>query len=165
MTDTWTFTWVAGPDTGGSTVLGCGQHIVGRAPGAAVRCDDGALEPHHVLIEISGGGATLRQLTGRVPVRVDGEAVIDSLTISGPARLEIGHSVLTACPGGLTAPGQATDRGNITATVTGSVVVRRSEGRADLGSRRGCGHPPSDPSVARAVAVCFRLSSPWPARA
>ncbi len=39
--------------------------MVGRAAGAAVRCDDGALEPHHVLIEVGPAGVTLRQLTGR----------------------------------------------------------------------------------------------------
>ena len=42
-------------------------------PGTAARCDDAALEPHHMLIEISPMGAELRQLTGRVPVRVDDE--------------------------------------------------------------------------------------------
>ncbi len=142
MTDTWTFTWVAGPDTGGSSVLGCGRHIVGRASGAAVRCDDGALEPHHVLIEISSGRATLHQLTGRIPVRVGGEAMIDTSTITTPARLEIGHSVLTACPGDLTAPGQAANRLNITATLTGSVVVRRP--RAAQVWTPGAATPPAE---------------------
>ena len=69
MADLWTLTWVAGPDAGGTVVLGNGAHIVGRAQGAAVRCDDPALEPHHLLIEITAEGASLRQLTGRLPVR------------------------------------------------------------------------------------------------
>ena len=90
-----------------------------------MRCDDRAVEPHHLLIEISTRGAMLRQLTGRIPVRVDGEALTGSSTIAATTRLEIGHSVLTAHPGDLTAPGQQTDRGNITATANGSVVVRR----------------------------------------
>ena len=37
-------------------MLGHGTHIVGRAPGAAARCDDAAIEPHHLLIEISADG-------------------------------------------------------------------------------------------------------------
>src|SRR3954470_23486829 len=72
MTDHWILTWLAGPDAGGATDLGYGSHIIGRAAGAAMRCDDPALEPHHLLIEISDEGAVLRQLTGRVPARVDG---------------------------------------------------------------------------------------------
>ncbi len=129
-TDSWTLVWVAGPDAGGMVVLGCGTHVVGRAPGAALRCDDGALEPHHLLIEISPDGATMRQLTGRVPVRVDGEAIADSRLIVAEAQLEIGHSILTARRRDLTAPGQGPDRAsigesaNITATLKGSVVVR-----------------------------------------
>ena len=125
MTESWTITWMAGPDAGGVTVLGPGQHLIGRAAGAAVRCDDCALEPHHLLIEISTSGATLRQLTGRVPVRVDGEPLTGSLAIATATQLEIGHSVLIAVPAHLTAPGQPVDRGNITATAVGSVVVRR----------------------------------------
>ncbi len=135
-------TWLAGPDTGGATVLGHGQHLVGRAFGAAVRCDDDALEPHHVLIEISTGGATLRQLTGRVPVRVQGEALTGSLTVTAAARLEIGHSVLTATPGDLTAPGQAADRGNITTTATGSIVMRRPRAARIWTPDAAC--PPAD---------------------
>ncbi|MDP9465506.1 MAG: FtsK/SpoIIIE domain-containing protein [Actinomycetota bacterium] len=130
MADAWTLIWVAGPDTGAMVVLGCGAHIVGRAPGAAVRCDDGALEPHHMLIEISAEGATVRQLTGRIPVRVDGEPIANPKAIVAEARMEIGHSILRVHRGDLTAPGQGADRANnrdpanITVTHRGSVVVR-----------------------------------------
>jgi S-DNA-T family DNA segregation ATPase FtsK/SpoIIIE len=124
MTDHWTFTWDAGPDAGGMIVVPYGSHIVGRAPGAAVQCDDAALEPHHLLIEISPDGVLLRQLTGRVPVHVNGEPLVGSVSIVAAARLEIGHSRLTACPGDLTAPGHGPDAANITATPTGGVVVR-----------------------------------------
>jgi DNA segregation ATPase FtsK/SpoIIIE, S-DNA-T family len=124
MTEHWTFTWEAGPDAGGVTVLTGGSHIVGRAASAAVRCDDAALEPHHMLIEISTDGTQVRQLTGRVPVHLNGEPMIDSVSIVAMARLEIGHSVLSACPGDLTAPGHGRDPANITVRPDGGVVVR-----------------------------------------
>jgi DNA segregation ATPase FtsK/SpoIIIE, S-DNA-T family len=124
MTDVWTLTWEAGPDAGGIAVLGSGAHIVGRAQGAGVRCDDAALLPHHLLIEISTDGATVRQLTGRVPARIDGEALADSIVIVADARVEVGHSILTVCRREITAPGQDVDRANINVTVHGNVVVR-----------------------------------------
>jgi S-DNA-T family DNA segregation ATPase FtsK/SpoIIIE len=124
MTDMWTLSWIAGPDAGGTTVLGHGSHVVGRAPGAAVRCDDSAVEPHHLLIEISAAGATVRQLTGRVPARVDGEPLAGALTIDTSTRLEVGHSVATMCWGDLTAPAQHSDVANISVTPTGEIVIR-----------------------------------------
>ena len=130
MTAVWTLTWIAGPDAGGTVVLGKGAHVVGRAQGAAARCDDPALEPHHLLIEITAGGGSLRQLTGRVPVRVDGQAITGSIEIATTARVELGHSLLVVCPGDLTAAGQTEDPANITVTAAGSVVVRRPRAAA-----------------------------------
>lgn len=124
MTDVWTLTWVAGPDAGGTAVLGPGTHIVGRAQGLAARCDDAALEPHHMLIEISSTGAEVRQLTGRVPVRADGEPLTDCVLIVAATRFEVGHSVLDMRPGNLTAPDQGGNAANITATAARSVLVR-----------------------------------------
>jgi DNA segregation ATPase FtsK/SpoIIIE, S-DNA-T family len=125
MTQDWTFTWDAGPDAGGMAVLGCGSHIVGRAAGAAVHCDDAALEPHHLLVEISAVGLALRQLTGRVPVRIEGVAMTGSVSVAVGARLEIGSSVLSVRLGDPTAPGQGADPANIAVSPIGSVVVRR----------------------------------------
>ncbi len=124
MTHDWTLTWEAGPDAGGTAVVGCGTHLVGRAAGAAVRCDDTALEPHHLLIEVTADGVQLRQLSGRVPVRVDGEALPGSACIVTTGRLEIGNSVLSVARGDLTAPGSGADPANVVATPAGSVVVR-----------------------------------------
>ena len=124
MNELWSFTWDAGPDAGGTTVLAHGTHIIGRAPGAAVRCDDPALEPHQVHAEISAEGLVLRQLTGRVPVHVDGRAVVDSVMVVAGARVEIGHSVLTAGRRDLTGAGHSVDSANIVVTPSGSVVVR-----------------------------------------
>ena len=125
MTDVWTFTWETGPDAGGEAVLGPGQHIAGKAPGVAVRCDDTALEPHHLLIDIAEDRLELRQMTGRIPVRVDGATIAGSIEIGAAARIEIGHSVLAVQRGDLTAPGHSLDPVNITVTAQGSVVVRR----------------------------------------
>src|SRR4249920_3143073 len=52
MNELWSFTWEAGPDAGGTTVLAHGSHIIGRASGASVHCDDASIEPHQVLAEI-----------------------------------------------------------------------------------------------------------------
>src|SRR3954447_14868655 len=125
MTDHWMLTWEAGPDAGGSTTLGHGTHIIGRAAGAAMRCDDLALEPHHLQLEISNAGAVLRQLTGRVPARVDGEPLGESLIVESVARVEVGCSVLQLARGDLTRAGQTPVPANITLTATGSVVMRR----------------------------------------
>ena len=124
MTDVWTLSWIAGPDAGGSTVLGHGSHVVGRAPGAAVRCDDCAVEPHHLLVEISAAGASVRQLTGRVPARVDGEPLSGARAIDTSVRLEIGHSILAMCRGDLTAPAQHADVANISVAPAGEIVIR-----------------------------------------
>ena len=124
MTRDWTLTWEAGPDAGGTAVVGHGTHVVGRAGGAAMQCDDAALEPHHLLIEASGDGVVLRQLSGRVPVRIDGEAISESARIVTTARLEIGNSVLSVTRGDLTAPGSDMDPAHITVTPAGGVVVR-----------------------------------------
>ena len=131
MTDHWTFTWEAGPDAGGTTTVGYGSHIVGRAPEAAVRCDDPSLEAHHLEIEISAAGALVRQLTGRFPVRVDEEPVYHALMVESSARAEIGHSVLTMTRGDLTAPGQTAIPANITESPTGWVVMRRPRAAAE----------------------------------
>jgi hypothetical protein len=45
----------------------------------------------------------------REPVRVDGHPIVGPLTLSASARVEIGYSVLTVCPGDLTAAGRGVD--------------------------------------------------------
>ena len=165
MNELWSFTWVAGPDAGGTTVLAHGTHIIGRAPGAAVQCDDPALEPHHLLAEITPDGAraapTHRARSGSRRRR----AVGDSVMIVAAARLEIGHSMLTVCRRDLTAPGHEPDPANITVTSVGSVRRARPAGGDRLGTRcvdaaeATCG-PQATPAVA-----CFPRSWRWPAPA
>lgn len=48
--------WVAGPDAGAAVLLPVGRHLVGRAPGCAVRCDDPALAAHHAVVEVARDG-------------------------------------------------------------------------------------------------------------
>ncbi len=92
----WRCTWRTGPDTGAATTLTIGRHVVGRAPRAAVRCDDTALEPHHLLLEVHDDGRlTATQLAGRVPVRSGDGAVVDGESpIASDTALEIGSSTL-----------------------------------------------------------------------
>ncbi|MEQ1702860.1 MAG: FHA domain-containing protein, partial [Ilumatobacteraceae bacterium] len=101
----WACTWQTGPDAGGTTRLGVGRHLVGRARTAALRCDDPGLEPHHALLEVAADGSLeLTQLTGRVPLLValdDGPACAiegpTPLTADGHGRtitIEIGGSTL-----------------------------------------------------------------------
>ena len=44
---------VAGPAIGGPVGLGSGRHLVGRAPGAAVRLTDPHVEPHHAVLDVA----------------------------------------------------------------------------------------------------------------
>ena len=124
MSALWTFTWEAGPDAGATALLGCGAHIVGRAPGAKVHCADRALAAHHLLIEISPDSLVLRQLCGRVPARIDGDVLAGPTVITAAARVEVGHSVLRISREDLAARSEGPPRANINATATGCVVVR-----------------------------------------
>jgi S-DNA-T family DNA segregation ATPase FtsK/SpoIIIE len=103
----------AGPDAGRTVRLGPGRHVIGRAPRAAVHLDDPDVEPHHAVLDVGvpevggdvaalDGGTTrvgLRQLTGRVPCRLDGRPVAaarvpDGAVVSlGASRLRIRHVV------------------------------------------------------------------------
>ncbi len=89
----WTCSWVAGPDTGAQFVLD-DQAIVGRAPGARIRCDDPALEPHHALLVIDGEELRVTQLAGRSALLVDGRHAGDEQVIVDHGLIEIGHSTL-----------------------------------------------------------------------
>ncbi|MFZ9483518.1 MAG: hypothetical protein ACO3AV_11525, partial [Ilumatobacteraceae bacterium] len=62
----WWATWVAGPDCGATTPLDPGETrwMVGRAAGAAIRCDDTALAPHHAVVEMCPAGAAPGGATG-----------------------------------------------------------------------------------------------------
>ena len=72
---------VAGPAIGRPVGLGPGRHLVGRAPGAAIRLTDPDVEPHHAVLEVGAKGAvTILQLAGRVPIMV-GDGPVDGPTV------------------------------------------------------------------------------------
>ncbi len=76
--------WATGPDAGAVVVLEPGRHVVGRSPLAAIRCDDPALEPFHLELDLPGAAdmptsPTWCQLAGRRPVvEVDSGLAIGS---------------------------------------------------------------------------------------
>ncbi len=85
---------MAGPSTTTWQSLPAGRHLIGRAAHATVRLDDPAIEPHHALLRVDDDGQIeVVQLTGVVPIRVDGRpweaAVVDDDT-----DLTIGASVI-----------------------------------------------------------------------
>ncbi|MFM2076532.1 MAG: hypothetical protein RJA49_422 [Actinomycetota bacterium] len=100
LTPLWRCTWRTGPDAGGSVVLDVGRHLVGRAARTAVHCDDPALEPHHLVLEVHPDGRlTATQLTGRVPVRlVDGAPIGRTTDLEPGATLELGGSTIECRP-------------------------------------------------------------------
>ena len=65
---------VAGPCCTSWRPLPPGRHTVGRAASADIRLDDDAAELHHGIIDVDDDGSMVFiQLTGRVPVRIDGQ--------------------------------------------------------------------------------------------
>jgi S-DNA-T family DNA segregation ATPase FtsK/SpoIIIE len=87
----------AGPACGRWITLGPGRHTVGRAPSADVLVDDPTVEPHHAVIDVDVDGiATFTQLTGTIPVTVDGTPAATRQRIEpgqvvrfGSSRLEL----------------------------------------------------------------------------
>lgn len=125
MAEMWTLTWLAGPDAGAAINVGRGAHVIGRSSSATVRCDDDTIEPHHVLIDVEGDLATLRQLAGRLPVRVNDQPLSGTATVTGPTAIEIGSSLMLIAPGDLTAPAQNVGTANVVDGPAGPIIVRR----------------------------------------
>ena len=85
---------VAGPSTSTWQSLPAGRHLIGRARHAAVRLDDPGIEPHHALLRIDEDGRIeVVQLTGVVPIRVDGHPV-EATLLDDDTHLSIGASVI-----------------------------------------------------------------------
>jgi hypothetical protein len=85
---------VAGPDCAPWQGLWIGRHVIGRSSSAGICLDDPRVELHHGLLEIDEDGLWLTQLTGHVPLRVDGEPVGIAREILLPAVISIGSSEL-----------------------------------------------------------------------
>lgn len=92
--------WQTGPDAGASFAIAVGRHFLGRAHTAALRCDDQMVLPHHALVEV-GDDATVRltQLTGRVPMRVNGRAVDGIVELTDRSVVEFGNSTFVISEG------------------------------------------------------------------
>ena len=92
---TWSCTWHTGPDAGATTHVGPGDHWIGGAAGAVIRCDDTTLEPHHALLRVEpSGAATLTQCSGRVPIRVDGHPLSATVDMATTTTIGIARSTL-----------------------------------------------------------------------
>ena len=83
---------VAGPDAGRMIALPSGRHRFGREPTGLV-IDDPALEVHHLAIEV-GDHVHCVQLSGRIPVRVDGQTLSGFVGVPDGAFVEAGGSLL-----------------------------------------------------------------------
>jgi len=85
---------IAGPSTSTWQSLSAGRHVIGRAAHASVRLDDPAIEPHHALLRIDDDGRMeVVQLTGVVPIRVDGSPW-EGTAVNDDTRLTLGASVV-----------------------------------------------------------------------
>jgi DNA segregation ATPase FtsK/SpoIIIE, S-DNA-T family len=90
-----------GPGAGAATPLAPGRCIVGRAATAGVVVDDGALEPHHALLEVAPDGSVeLVQVAGRVPCRLDGEPLAGRSAVHDGGVVTLGASRLRVARAG-----------------------------------------------------------------
>ena len=86
---------IAGPSCIAWRSLAPGRHRVGRAPEVDLRIDDPDVELHHGLLDVGEDGTvTFTQLTGRVPVRIDGRPCHDTDAVTLPSSLLLGASRL-----------------------------------------------------------------------
>lgn len=83
----------AGPDTGQASDLTAGRHLLGRSRQCEHVIHDGAVEAHHVLLDVASCGTiTATQLAGRRPIAVDGTAgdgLLRAVLEVGDTRLEL----------------------------------------------------------------------------
>ena len=111
----------AGPDAGRTITFPEGQVVVGRSPGPG-HIADPFLEAHHLLVDPTR--RTVLQLSGRVPVRVDGNPVATVAPVSDGSVIEMGASRIVV----ITAASPATTPPNAT-----TAAVRRGEQAMALG--------------------------------
>jgi DNA segregation ATPase FtsK/SpoIIIE, S-DNA-T family len=149
----------AGPAATSWRSLPAGRHLIGRSPLASIKVDDPGIEPHHAVLHIDGEGSIeLIQLTGSVPIRVDGRAVdADSQPVVG-SRIIIGSSVIELRP---TIRIAAADRGSRrrSDTCTGSVAAHPNDPW-----RRIVWRAPFDPGRWAAVPVVAPVAPNLPRR-
>jgi DNA segregation ATPase FtsK/SpoIIIE, S-DNA-T family len=100
---------VAGPAVTTWRSLPVGRSLIGRARYAGIQVDDPAIEAHHAVLQTEEDGAIgAVQLTGSVPMRIDGR-VVDAATqpVVG-SRIALGSSVIE-----LRAPSRVRDQSEL----------------------------------------------------
>lgn len=128
---------VTGPSATDWVPLAPGRHLLGRAPHAAVRLDDPTVEPHHALLLVSiHGDVEMVQLSGAVPVRIEGRPLEFGATIAMGDRAVVGSSTIR-----FRAPRLDRSGPSIGAVGTNGLGVVRSE----LGSGGTIAEHPTDP--------------------
>ena len=86
---------VGGPAASNWVALPAGRHLVGRAAHARLHLDDPSVEPHHGLLLVEAdGGVEIVQLSGAVPIRIEGRALESGTEIGLHDRITIGSSTL-----------------------------------------------------------------------
>ena len=108
----------SGPDCTGCVPLAAGRYVVGRSPAAHLRIEDPQLGLHHAVIAIDKGAVTVTQLSGQAPIRLDGEPVTGTQSVSLPARLSIGMNDLQ-----IAVPGPVAEWADRAARATGDVAA------------------------------------------
>lgn len=90
---------VGGPGVTTWKSLPMGRHLIGRAVHASVAVEDPAVEPYHALLRVAASGdVDVVQLTGVVPIRVDGQPLDAGRLPENGARLQLGASVVHVRP-------------------------------------------------------------------
>lgn len=86
---------VAGPAASNWVSLPAGRHLIGRAGHARLHLDDPGVEAHHGLVLVSSDGAIeIIQLSGAVPIRIEGRALESGAGIDLDDRITIGSSTV-----------------------------------------------------------------------
>ncbi|MGB3736362.1 MAG: hypothetical protein WA964_15490, partial [Ilumatobacter sp.] len=86
---------VAGPAASNWAALPAGRHLVGRAAHARIHLDDPGVEAHHALLLVSADGTLdVVQLSGAVPIRIEGRALEPGTPIGFDDRVTVGSSTL-----------------------------------------------------------------------
>ena len=88
----------AGPDSGTRFDLPAGRHRIGRSHSGSMTLRDPSVEAHHGVIDVAVDGTVeFTQLTGRVPIHVDGRAVGSGQSVVD-SSIEIGDSRVVVRP-------------------------------------------------------------------
>jgi DNA-binding winged helix-turn-helix (wHTH) protein len=80
---------------GGSTVLGPGEHVIGRAPDCAIRLLDRRISRHHARLIVSLGGVLVEDCRSHNGTTLNGTAVSDRTVVHDCDVLSVGGVALS----------------------------------------------------------------------